>query len=230
MKNRVPFLDTENFIQKIKESFLSKVHTGIAAFMEYPTKQWIEGFYRCCKVLSEYIGEDLESLFGEEEAKVANLIISETDEKVLEKTKSLIVAHKKVFESKDEAEIEKLRAEAEKQGEILSHRRHHKVTCPACDSVATVQGNVYGKDHVEHRDGEIIVRQNVIPTKFVCTACGLKLNGYGELSIAAIGDHFTHRIHYTPEEYYDLISPDDYDAMERHIEERDLGYYEFSND
>ncbi|GAB3838208.1 hypothetical protein [Hymenobacter jeollabukensis] len=205
-----------------------EVHTGSAAFLDYKTQYWIEGFYKCCKVLAESLGETLETLFDEEEAEVANLIISETETKVTEKTKSLIAAHTKVFEAKTEDEIQELRAEAEKQGEILSHNKHHKVTCPACSSVATTQGEIYGKDVIEHADDEIIVRQAVIPTKFQCIACGLKLNGYGPLSIAGIGEHFTHRTNFTPGEYYDLISLDDTEAFSKRAEE--LGYFHFSND
>ncbi len=205
-----------------------EVHTGKAAFIEYKTHQWIEGFYRCCKILAEFLGESLETIFDEEEAKAAILIITETETKVIEKTKSLIAAHLKVFEAKGEDEINLLKAEAEKQGEILSHSKHHKVKCPACSCVATVQGDVYGKDHVEHNGDEIILRQNVLPTKFSCIACSLKLNGYGQLTTAGVGDHFTHRSHYTPEEFYDMISVDDKEAFDRYAEEQ--GYYYFSND
>lgn len=205
-----------------------EVHTGTAAFLEYRTQHWIEGFYKCCKVLSDFLGDSLESIFGAEEAKATQLILKETETKVIEKTKSLIAAYAKVFESKGEEEINHLKAEAEKQGEILSHSKHHRVKCPACGCVATVTGDVYGKDKIERGDNEIIVRQPVIPTKFGCAACGLKLNGYGQLSTAGISDHFTHRTNYTPEEFYDLISLDDTEDFDRAAEE--WGYFHFSND
>lgn len=205
-----------------------EVHTGTAAFLEYKTQQWIEGFYKCCKVLSDFLGQTLNDIFGEEEAKAAEVILKETETKVVEKTKSLIAAHTKVFEAKPEEEINELRAESEKQGEILSHAKHHRVKCPACSSVATVTGDIYGKDQIEHANDEIIVRQTVIPTKFSCTACALRLNGYGQLSTAGVGDHFNHRTHYTPEEYYDMVSVDDREAFDRIAEE--LGYFHFSND
>lgn len=205
-----------------------EVHTGTAAFLEYRTQQWIEGFYKCCKVLADFLEQSLESIFGAEEAKAAKLILKETETKVIEKTKSLIAAHAKVFESKTEEERNELKAEAEKQGEILSHSKHHRVKCPACASGATVTGDVYGKDQIEHADAEIIVRQTVIPTKFSCIACGLKLTGYGQLSTAGVGDHFNHRTHYRPEEFYDMVSIDDREFFDKIAE--DLGYFHFSND
>lgn len=205
-----------------------EVHTGSAAFIEYKTHQWVEGFYKCCKVLAEFLGETLESLFDEEEAKMAQVIIAGTEAKVLEKVKSLIAAHAKVFESKDDAERAELKAEAEKQGELLSHSKHHRVECPACKSVATVQGDVYGKDQIENAEDEIIVRQNVIPTKFACPACGLKLNGYRELVVSGLGAHFTHRTHFTPAEYYDMEEYDDEEMAIRYAEAS--GSFHYSND
>jgi hypothetical protein len=205
-----------------------EVHSGGAAFSEYPTQQWIAGFYKCCKILSESQGENLTTLLGEEIAKEAELIQSEIETKVFEKTKSLIAAHKKVFETKEEDERILLTAEAVKKGELLAHREHHRVSCPACSCVATVQGESYGKDQIENKEDEIIVRQSIVPTKFVCSACGLKLNGYGELSSAGIADHYTRRINYTPEDFYEMVNPEDRDSMAAYAEEH--GFYEFNND
>lgn len=205
-----------------------EVHTGTAAFIEYKTHQWIVGFYKCCKVLAEHLGETLETIFNEEEAKTALLMITETEIKTLEKIKSLIAAHTKVFEAKGEDEINRLKAEAEKQSEILSHNKCHKVTCPACSCTATVQGDVYGRENVEHCADEIISRQTVLPTKFSCIACGLKLTGYGQLSIAGVSEHFTHRSHYSPEDFYNMISVDDIEIFRENDE--DGGYFYYSND
>ena len=206
-----------------------ELHSGAAAFSEYRTQQWIAGFYKCCKVLAESQDETLADLFGMAEADAADAILTEIEGKVFEHTKGVIAAHKKVFDSKDAAEREALAAKAETQGNILSHHKHHRVTCPACSCVATVEGDTYGQEQIEHQDdGDIVVRQSVIPTKFSCIACGLKLNGYGELSSAGVADHFTHRIHYSPEEYYELIDPNDDEVMRSYAE--DHGYYFFSNE
>jgi len=205
-----------------------ELHSGIAAFSEYTTQQWIAGFYKCCKILAESQDESLTSLFGDDEAKTAENIISEVDGKVTQKIQSLIAAHRKVFEGKEKNEREELKLESEKQGKVLSHMKHHCVECPSCKCVATVQGDTYGREQIEHGEDEIIVRQSVIPTKFSCTACGLKLNGYGELSSANVANHFTNRSHYTPEDYYELVDPNDTEAMDSYAE--DHGYFHFSND
>lgn len=205
-----------------------EVHTGTVAFEEYKTHQWIGDFYKCCKVLIESMDEDLEAIFEDEVAKSATVFLEEANEKVVNQTKSTINAHKRVFDVKKTEEKELLKEEAQKLSEELSHKKHHKVKCPACNCSATVEGNVYGKIKIETNDTEIITRQSVMPTKFNCSACGLNLNSYAELKVAEIADHFTHRIHYSPEEYYDMVSIHDEDAFDEYATEK--GYFYFSND
>lgn len=205
-----------------------ELHTGSAAFLSFPTQSWLPGFYRCCKVLAESQGESLNSLLGTDEAKVAENILQETEKNLLDKIRSLIAAHTKVFDGKDQLERERLAAESEQQGVILSHQKHHRVKCPACKCTATVQGDVYGGEQVEHGDEKIIVRQNVVPMRFMCSACGLKLSGYGELLAAGLADHFTHRTEFSPGDYYELVDPLDEDMMQAYAENH--GYYQFSND
>lgn len=205
-----------------------ELHTGSASFMAFPTQSWLPGFYRCCKVLAEFQGQTLSGLLGEDEAKVAEKTLEATTKNLKDKIKSLIAAHAKVFEAKEQSEREQLAAEADQQGLRLAHQKHHRVKCPACMCTGTVQGDVSGGEQVEHTDSTIVVRQNVHPTRFACLACGLKLSGYGELLAAGVADDFTHRTEFSPEDYYELVNPNDQDAMRDYAEEH--GYYQFSND
>jgi len=205
-----------------------ELHTGAAAFATFPLQSWIGAFFRCCKILAEHQGESLTSLFGAEEATVAEEILGKVEAGVTNNVKSAISAHSKVFNAKDGDERKKLAAEAQTESEMLSHRGHHCVICPSCGCTATVQGTTYGGERLEHKGDTIIVRESVIPTKFNCTACGLKLAGYQELVAAAVGDHFTHRSEYSPSDYYELVDPNDRETMDRYAE--DQGYYHFSND
>lgn len=205
-----------------------EVHSGTAAFVEYKPQQWIGAFYKCCRVLSRAQDRSLEELFGEDEAKAAHEIITELDKQVKKYVITQINAYEKVFNDKSSEEKEALKLIAEQQGEDLSHKKHHKVKCPACSCTATVHGNEYGKEQVENKGTEIITRRSVIPTVFSCPACGLKLNGYAQLAAAGVADHYTNRTHYTPQEYYELIDPNDHESMASYAE--DHGYYHFSND
>jgi len=66
-----------------------ELHTGEAAFAAYQTNQWIAGFYSACNSLCVSLGESLESLFGEDEAKVARTVLegdrNATKQRVLSK-------------------------------------------------------------------------------------------------------------------------------------------------
>lgn len=205
-----------------------ELHTGTAAFYAYPTQNWLPGFYRCCKVLSEFQDESLTTLFGEDEASVAEQSLQRAEQSTLSSVRALIAAHQKVFNAKEESERESLATDAAQKSEALSHSGHHRVICPACGSSATVQGDLYGGERVAHSDGLITVRQSVVPTRFACIACGLKLAGYGELHAAGVADHFTQRRDYSPEEYYGLVDPEDHESMRNYAENHN--FYEFNNE
>lgn len=207
-----------------------ELHSGAAAFDEYPTQQWISGFYKCCKILCEYQSESLNSLFGEAIQKEAEIILAEVADEILGKTKSLVAAHKKVFENKELAEQNRLKDDSQKIGDRLATRGYHRTKCPACGCTGGIIGEPYGKENIEHKDDEIIVRQSILPTKFNCAACELKLNGYNALRAADIGNHYTRRTTYTPEEYYEMINPDDYDAIAERYGELNDGWDEWNND
>lgn len=226
----VPAFTEDEF--KAASSLLNRrneeLHTGSAAFATFPLQSWIGGFFRCCKILAEHQGESLTSLFGHAEATVAEDILGRAEAGVIHQVKSSIAAYARVFEAKDSEERKRLAEEAQAESDKLSHRGYHRVVCPSCKCTATVQGTTYGGERLEHRDGMIIVRESVIPTKFSCTACGLRLVGYQELVAASVGDHFTNRSEYSPPDYYELVDPNDHETMDKYAEHH--GYYQFSND
>lgn len=53
-------------------------------------------------------------------------------------------------------------------------------------------------------DDVIIERQSVLPAKFECVACGLKIRGLSRLTAVGLGDRFTSTIRYSPAEFYSL--------------------------
>lgn len=186
-----------------------ELHTGAAAFDDYKTNQWLGGFYRACKALAEAMGESLGGLLGEDGALVAEETIVASDNDVKQRVNSKIAAHRSVFLNKplDEREVAKRQSEAE--ASRLTSQRHHRAVCPSCSCMATVQGKPFGKEHVEHNEDQIVVRQAVSPTNFQCSACGLALGNYWELQVANLGGQYSRRSKYSPEEYYGLINPDD---------------------
>ncbi len=216
---------------KLANSLLNRrneeLHTGGAAFDEYQSGQWLVGFYKVCSHLCEILEEDLEIIFGEEEARIAIEIINENKKETLERVKSLISAHKKVFDAKPIEDREKIQLREERLGNELALKRHHRVTCPACNSVASLQGKAFGKEKISNEKNEIIVRQAISPTTFECNACGLKLSGYAELEAANLGNQYMRKTTYTPEEYYGLIDPDNIDE---YLKDNINNYLEYDNE
>jgi len=199
-----------------------ELHSGNSAFDEYPSKYWLAGFYRICRSLTSAMGESLESLFGREEARVAKQILDETQTEVKQRVESAIAAHRKVFEARPEADKRAAVESAKEEGDRLAHERHHRVTCPACGSIATVQGEAFGSERVIHEDDSIIIEQPVWPRTFACPACGLKLQGYAELEVANLGGNYTRTTLISPEDYYGLIHPDHiYEYLAENADEYD---------
>lgn len=190
----------------------AELHSGTAAFEGYRPGQWLASFYHACGSLAVVLGESLETLLGEAEAEHALRVLAEDRANVQKQVFSSIAAYKKVFEELTADEQTARRARAEERGRELSTERHHRVTCPACGCVATVQGRLIGKEHVTHEeDGDIVVRQAVSPTDLACSACGLAFTTYAQLEVAGLADQYTRTTTYSPEEYYGLVDPDNLD-------------------
>jgi len=205
-----------------------ELHTGGAAFQEYTATKWLAGFYKACNSLCCSMDETLVSIFGEEEAHVAEEIITENKKEVFHRVSEAIATHRKRFESKPEPEREEARIQSNKRGNELSLKRHHCVTCPACGCTATKQGTAFGKENISHEEDSIVVRQAVTPISFECQACGLNLSGYAELEAANLGGQYTRTTTYTPEEYYGLVNEKDTYEFD---EDAALGHYpEYDNE
>jgi hypothetical protein len=186
-----------------------ELHTGANAFADYPPGRWLAGFYRTCGDLCTAMGETLDSLFGEEEANAVRETLVENENDVKQRVNSEIAAYARVFEGKALPERKAAKTQAEAAGAELAKQRHHRVVCPACKCAATVQGTPFGKEIINHNDHQIIVRQAVNPTSFACSACGLRLSGYAELSVAGVGSQYMRTTTTTPEAFYGLYSEDD---------------------
>ncbi len=198
-----------------------ELHSGAAAFHAYPSTVWLAGFYRACQSLATAMDESLTAVFGEDEAQVATLILDEDRKDVRQRVEKRIQSHRTVFQAKTDDEQKNLQQTSEKQCAELAYKCHHRVGCPACGCTATVQGTPFGKENVADEDGNVVVRQAVSPSSFVCSACGMKLEGYAELETAGLGGHYTRRTTFSPDEYYGLIHPDDLPSyMEEYLAER----------
>ena len=148
-----------------------KLHSGGIAFDEYPTQQWISGFYKCCKILSDFQGESLNSLFGEDIQKEADLILAEVAEEILGKTKIQIAAYNKVFEGKERKDRIRLKEEAQNSSDKLAFKGHHKVICPSCDVQLLLWGNHSVKIILSTRMAKFSFDNQYFRLNLVVSAC-----------------------------------------------------------
>lgn len=187
-----------------------ELHTGSCAFIEYPSSVWLSGYYKACKILCKCLNKNLSDLFGVPESQYADQVISDKQKEVTNLIQSRIAAHKKVFAAKDAAIKKAAEAEAASKSHIMEISGHVK-KCPACNCLAIITGENYGKEKIEHSDGKICVRQSVNPKQFSCSACGLKLSGYGELDAAGMGGRYTNTRTFEPNDYYGFKDSEHYE-------------------
>lgn len=231
----IPEFDTR--LNSIASSLISRrnedLHSGSAAFAEYPTSIWLSHFYMCCKVLAEFQEKTIEELLSVEEADHAKLLISELTASVEQNTRDKINLHKKLFLLKEQEEKEELMQESEVSGTQLSTMGHHRIPCPACECTATVTGNPFGTGRTISSGDEIIEKQEMIPDIFRCSACGLKLLGVATLFSAGVGQHYYKTVKYEPHIYYQLYTEDDLDEARREGKSdamSEFGIMEFNNE
>ncbi|WP_281784309.1 hypothetical protein [Sinimarinibacterium flocculans] len=179
----------------------SELHTGNMSFSNIGSSTWLPTFYSACSVLLAAQSETLESLFGGEIAKQAEEDISALKDETAKSVKGTINAHKTVWEQKTEQE----RATAVAQAETASLRHYgHRIPCPACLSVALLQGKASSVPKRTVDDDGISERQVMKPELFSCVACGLKISGYSRLLAAGLGDTFVSTSHYDAVEYFEV--------------------------
>jgi hypothetical protein len=177
----------------------AELHSGEAAFDGVPNSNWSPRFYKACEVLLASIGERLESLVGEEEADTARKLIIAAADQSAKAAKGDVGAHKKVWEAKSADDQESLAAGAK----IWATRQAgHRVQCPACKSVALIQGEPVGPTHTKLEENEITEVQEYLPTHFECIACSLKVLGLSRLNAISLGDRYKSTSTYDAAEYY----------------------------
>jgi hypothetical protein len=90
----------------------------------------------------------------------------------------------------------------------------HRVQCPACACVAVVTGDPITAPK-KTIDGDIITeKQEHLPNKFECVACGMKIAGLSQLTAAGLGDVYVQAQSYNANEFYSSSPEDAYGGYE----------------
>ncbi len=199
--------DMLNFCTTHVERRNSEIHSGALPFDGLNSSVWLADFYFTAEFLLGTLGERLSFLFGPGEEKTAKILI-----KALKDDAAKIV-RKKISKFKDLwAKIPKPeRDHLSDQAALLALREiGHRVKCPACNSDAIVRGSPSGPPKIDSVDSLVVVKTPMLPSRFECSACRLKVFGYSKLNACGLGGVFTSTVEYDAADYYGVGEPEEY--------------------
>ena len=190
----------------------AELHSGDTPYEGLSQSSWLANFYKASTVLLQTMGKDLADLIGNNAAELASILIEAAADDAANAVSGKIKSHKTVWNEKDDEEKERLKNQA---GVWATKHIGHRVECPACSSIAILQGEPISAPTAIIEEDIIIEKQQYLPNKFECIACGLKISGLSYLSQAGLGDVF--------------INKNEYDAAEYYAPEEDWSQYEDDN-
>lgn len=189
-----------------------ELHSGSLPFDSLATSAWLPQFYAACQVLLAAQESSIESIFGSEENGIADTLIKAIKDDAAKSVRGTINAHKTIWEEKTQDERGKL----SKQAEATALRTYgHRTKCPACESDALIHGSPAGSESSSYKDGQIVLRQPMLPASFECKACGLKIVGYSKLNACGLGGTFTSTSYTDPVDYFE----DDFNSRHSGMDE-----------
>lgn len=176
-----------------------ELHSSETPFDSIKNSAWLPHFYEVCEVLLSSVGENLEFLVGKSEASIARHLIAAANDESAKAIAKSIDEHNQRWNAKGADEKTKLSGQAS----IWATKQDgHRVKCPACSSDALVAGTA-STPPIKTISGDLITeKQEFIPTKFECIACGLKISGLSQLGVCGLGDAFTATTTYDAAQYY----------------------------
>ena len=210
------FTDVERrFSMGLIERRNAELHSGEPAFHDHPSSEWLAEYYRICEILLGFQGKGLGHLIGADEAKTARKLIKAAESNVRGTVLAEIARRRAEFEEFDPAEQSTLRREAglRARANVLGRSLSQRTRCPACASFGASSGQRVRSSEPIAEEDTVVIRTVVLPTRFACLGCGLRLKNHAELHFAGIGDQFTVNEHTDPSDFYGLYQPgaDDYD-------------------
>lgn len=188
----------------------AELHSGAVAFPN--AANWIGRYYSTCAVLLKILGLGLGDFVGD--VKAAEALIREAADDAAKSVRQDITSHQKVWRNLDQPERDQRLQEAQAWA---GRERGHRVACPACDSVALVEGRPLGPPRIQvnEADLEVVVRQAMLPTGLRCVACKLRIVGEARLRFAERGDAFTQTRTESLPAYFGLYTEDEvHEAVE----------------
>lgn len=173
-----------------------ELHAGANPF-DAGSGDWLGEYYDVCAALLESMGESLASLLGDKEAGVAKKLVTAAKDESAKAVNKAIHQHRRSWEAVSKRYTLRLRASI-----WAAQHVGHRVTCPACKSQAVVTGEPIAEPHATISGGMVTEKQDHLPSKFECIACGLKIVGLARIAAARLGNTYTSTRTYNLEEYF----------------------------
>lgn len=177
----------------------SELHSGATPFEGVGSGSWQPKFYRSCATLLSTMGLELSTIMPDSEVAAAHAMMAADQDQEAKAVLGEIEAHKKVWDCKDAADKVKLAIAAVSWA---TKQSGHRVNCPSCGSTAIVVGPPVGDPKMTIKDDLITEVIEHLPTKFECTACGLKISGVIKLTAAGLANRYKNTTTYDAIEYY----------------------------
>lgn len=179
-----------------------ELHSGISGFDKIASTNWMSDFYRAADPLLRIMARRPSDIYGRAEAKTARKLVAEADKNLVARIKKIVGARRSLFEEKTDEERVKLQQLATVRAAKATSSGGHRIECPACKSAASIFGSVSETTDPQLEEGEVVVRQTILPNKVRCYACGLALNSTSALQVEKLAKPFTRVLRYSPLEYY----------------------------
>lgn len=195
-----------------------EVHTGVRAFLDFPTGKWLPDYYRVASKIVAYLGHDLSDLFGVEEAEAIRDIIHDVEEKIVKEVRARVGGLKAKIAGLTEAELNARRAEKQPKfiysistSGVGSFRR----ACPTCTSYGVLTATPVGSIPPSLKGGDLIAQKILAAKEFTCGVCALELKGTQELRVVDLGDQITVDDEVDPVEYFSSRFDE---ALQEHVD------------
>lgn len=184
----------------------AELHSAEMPFEVLKASTWLWKFYRSCEVLLASQSVDLENLLGPDEAVFAKQQVVAAKDEAAKAVLGTIKSFKEVWQAKSVAERKKL---TEKAQAWASRQDGHIVACPACSSEALLEGEPIAAPKQVLKEDMVVITQAMVPSRFQCVACGLKINGLSQLSAADLGSPFKTTLTFNAADYFYSGDDDD---------------------
>jgi hypothetical protein len=179
-----------------------ELHTGAAAFENWPTSRWMVRFFRVSGVLLDHMGLDLTDFLPPSEVGPAQMMLLADAEAVRSDVLEAIGRARDLYAGLSEFEQESRRELADAGARDTGARLHLGAVCPACGNPAAVEGEPLRTTEPRLVDDLLKWTTVMLPTDLWCAACGLLLHGFDRMEAAGVGGQDTLEHWEDPASYY----------------------------